>query len=195
MPRRTYTAWLKKQEFRQDETGWLARYWAEVTPGRINSAEGVRRTLETIEPDPGTPADRALAAMAAAVTEFEGGGDAPLAAVPEPLADFGDDFPAEAALAKVRADVADALGPARLAVQRAADAGAAARDAATLRGIAERLDAIEAGLSLILAALVRGNGDSPACAALADDWPGEWPRGGEQPEDWAAAFAAAEREA
>jgi len=42
----TFAQWLAAQEDRDDRTGWLARHWAGVTPGRISSVTGVMRHLE-----------------------------------------------------------------------------------------------------------------------------------------------------
>lgn len=44
----TYVQWLKEQEGRDDATGWYARFWKEVTPGRISSPAGIEKHLNSL---------------------------------------------------------------------------------------------------------------------------------------------------
>jgi hypothetical protein len=76
----TFSQWLKLQEGRQDETGSAARYWAQVTPGRISGVTGIIRHLEKLaSEDPGQDgakaldrqyAETALAGIRSAVDEY-----------------------------------------------------------------------------------------------------------------------------
>jgi hypothetical protein len=76
----TFSQWLKLQEGRQDETGSAARYWAQVTPGRISGVTGIIRHLEKHLGELGTPglagnqalanAEAALAGIRSAVDEY-----------------------------------------------------------------------------------------------------------------------------
>lgn len=47
----TFTQWTKNQVERNDAVGYFAKYWNDVTPGKISSIAGVRKHLETIEHD------------------------------------------------------------------------------------------------------------------------------------------------
>jgi hypothetical protein len=74
----TFSQWLKLQEGRQDGTGSAARYWAQVTPGRISGVTGIIRHLEKLwheaEAAPGhegaEAAQAALAGIRSAVDEY-----------------------------------------------------------------------------------------------------------------------------
>lgn len=98
MAKQTFTAWLGKQEYRQDPVGHLARVWAEFTPGRISSVAGVSRVLREIaERSADGPVPAALEAMTAAVAEYEHRDDPrpALAAVPDAGPNRADDEGAE----------------------------------------------------------------------------------------------------
>lgn len=41
----TYRSWLAEQEKREDMTGWYARYWTSITPGRISAPQGIERVI------------------------------------------------------------------------------------------------------------------------------------------------------
>jgi hypothetical protein len=42
----TFNQWLETQDDREDEIGWFAAYWRQVTPGRVSSVTGIIRRLE-----------------------------------------------------------------------------------------------------------------------------------------------------
>lgn len=84
----TFASWLKGQDDRQDETGWLARAWAEDRGhGTIRSPAGMRQHVLA---NWGDDAPRALAAIDAAVAERDGQGATVTAIRPQPGPEAND---------------------------------------------------------------------------------------------------------
>lgn len=90
---KTFTAWLRGQEYRADATGQLAQFWRDHTPGRISAVAGVQKHLTMLRDSPHSGGDLSaeaatcLTLLDAAVREYEAAreGRPPLAAVPEPV--------------------------------------------------------------------------------------------------------------
>jgi hypothetical protein len=47
----TFTQWVKAQADRDDSVGYFAKYWEQVTPGKISSIAGVGRLLDQLAAD------------------------------------------------------------------------------------------------------------------------------------------------
>lgn len=62
----TFAQWVKQQEGRQDGIGYFARYWSQVTPGKISSVDGTKRVLDRIRAQGG--GEREEAAIEAALS-------------------------------------------------------------------------------------------------------------------------------
>jgi hypothetical protein len=68
----TFAQWVKLQEDRQqDGIGYFARYWAQVTPGKISSVDGIKRHLDRLGKQAAESGDeRAIAAFQAAESGY-----------------------------------------------------------------------------------------------------------------------------
>lgn len=67
----TFAAWVKAQDRRDDAVGNFARYWEQVTPGRISTPTGMERHLQSVDASLAASGDeRGRIALAAALSGY-----------------------------------------------------------------------------------------------------------------------------
>jgi hypothetical protein len=195
----TFAQWIKAQENRDDQVGYFARYWSQMSPGKISTPGGVERKLTEWQgelaagkPDGQSDAawergkvaiEAALVGYRLAVTEYHARDDDSQPAAPHPV---------ERGLEGSGADLhitgaPDAAGQPRTEPDSPAPAARARKSRAKAAKTAEddllRLDRIEDALATITAQLALLTG--MLLGTLEDD---------EAPIDWDELWLAAQAE-